>query len=346
MSHNHDTAALHRLGTSIIAVGILSSLALAGCSSSGSTSPTTTSGRSAGATATASEEPASVPLRLRVHELPTRLPSPLSGEALAPSDGGLLIIGGLDQTGVSTGVIESFDPSAGKIAPAGALSEPLHDLAASTVGSRTLTFGGGSTSTVDLVQSLAPKADARVVGHLPSPSSDLAAVAIGDTAYAIGGYDGSVAIGTVSATTDGSRMSPVAMLPVPVRYAAVASRGHEIYVFGGETSAGADSAAIQAVDVTTGKAKVVGQLPTTLAHASALTVDDRILIVGGREAGSAGKSILAFDPSADMAKKVGELPSPITNSAAAAVGNRGYLIGGLDANQAPLATIVELEYVQ
>ena len=257
-----------------------------------------------------------------------------------------MIIGGLDKTGVSTGAIESFDPSTGKIVSYGSLSEPLHDLAATTVGSRTLTFGGGSAATVDLVQGVAPGGTAGVVGHLPSPSSDLAAVAIGDRAYAVGGYDGSVALDGVTATRDGTRMSPVATLPVPVRYAAVASAGQVIYAFGGETSAGTDSAAIQAVDVITGKARVVGRLPTSLAHASALTLDGRILILGGREAGSAGKTILAFDPETGGAKKVGKLPSPITNAAAATVGNKGYLIGGLDAAQAPLASIVELEYVQ
>ncbi|MDX6581213.1 MAG: hypothetical protein QOI10_397 [Solirubrobacterales bacterium] len=346
MTHNHDTAALRRrLGTFILTAGILSSLALAGCSSSSDGSSTTTSGPPTGTTATTSDAPPA-PLRLRVHQLPARLSSPLSGEALTSSEGRLLIIGGLDQTGVSTGAVERFDPRTGKVASAGSLSEPLHDLAAATLGSRTLTFGGGSASTVDLVQSLAPGGTARVVGHLPSPSSDLAAVAIGDRAYAVGGYDGSVALGMVTATTDGSRMSPIATLPVPVRYAAVASAGHVIYAFGGETSAGADSAAIQEVDVTSGKAKVVGQLPTTLAHASAVTVDGRILILGGREAGSAGKTILAFDPNTGEVKTVGKLPSPITNAAAATAGSRGYLIGGLDATQAPLASIVELEYVQ
>ena len=51
---------------------------------------------------------------------------------------------------------------------------------------------GGANDGVDAVQSVAPTGPATIVGHLPQPRSDLAAVKIGATVYLVGGYDGSV----------------------------------------------------------------------------------------------------------------------------------------------------------
>ncbi len=274
--------------------------------------------------------------------LRNRLPAPVSGEALAATDQGLLVIGGLDQADTSTDSVLALNTASGKAKPAGSLSEPLHDLAAATVGGRTLAFGGGSATTVSTVQEIVPGASGRVVGQLPRPASDVAAVAVGSRAYVVGGYDGAQALGDVLETKDGSRLDRVAELPVPVRYTAVAELGGVLYAFGGERTDGTDSSTIQSVDLATGRAHVIGNLPTTLAHAAAVELGGAIFILGGRESGVAGRDILAFDPATGKVSPAGRLPAPLTNSAAAVFADAGYLVGGLDANTSPVSSTYRL----
>ena len=69
-----------------------------------------------------------------------------------------------------------------------------------------------------------------------------------------GGYDGANIVGDVLTTTDGTSFTKVGVLPVPVRYPAIAVLGHAIYLFGGVASTkGTDTAAIQRLDTATGK---------------------------------------------------------------------------------------------
>ena len=135
---------------------------------------------------------------------------------------------------------------------------------------------------------------------------------------------------------------PIARLPVPVRYPAVAASGHTIYVFGGETAGGKPTDAIQAVDVATGDARVAGHLPDPLDHAAALTLGGRSYVLGGSVGGSATDRILAFDPASGAAKGAGFLPLPVTSAAATVDASTGYLVGGIDASGAPLASIITL----
>ena len=286
--------------------------------------------------------PAAVPTHLEVEPLQHDLPAPISGAAVAPTRHGLLVIGGLDQADASTDGVFKLDPESGKATEAGLLAEPLHDLAAATVGGHTLTFGGGSATTVASVQEIVPGAASRLVGQLPRPASDLSAVAVGSRAYVVGGYDGAEALGGVLETKDGSTFDRVADLPVPVRYAAVSELDGVVYAFGGERTDGADSRAIQSVDLESGSARVVANLPATLAHASAVMLGGTIFVLGGREGGSPGRDILAFDPDTGKVSVAGRLPAPLTNSAAATFSDAGYLVGGLDANTSAVASVLRL----
>lgn len=318
---------------------------MVGCSGSGGNSSTLASSASQSSTSssgpTATSTPAPAPIHLRVERL-RDLPAPISGEALARTDKGLLVIGGLNEAGASTDGVFRLDPKNGKATASGALAEPLHDLAAATLGGVTLAFGGGSASTVTSAQEIVPGGTSRVVGQLPQPSSDLSAIAIGSSAYVVGGYDGTEALAGVLETTDGSKFHRVADLPVPVRYTALAESGGTLYAFGGEQTDGADTRAIQAVDLATGRARITGKLPASLAHASAVELRGTIFILGGRESGSAGQDILAFDPATGKLSRAGRLPAPLTNAAAVTFSDAGYLVGGLDANTSAVASVLRL----
>lgn len=172
----------------------------------------------------------------------------------------------------------------------------------------------------------------KVVGRLPQARSDLSLVTVGDSSppymIALGGYNGTRTAEPGILVWNGYGWDQIGQLPVPVRYAATAVIGNDVYVVGGER-AGVMQTAIQRVDATTGKATVVAHLPGPLGHASAVALGGRILIVGGRT----GVDTLTdrmwwFDPATAAVTQAGHLPFPLADSAVATAGGPAFLIGG------------------
>jgi Kelch motif protein len=273
------------------------------------------------------------------------LPVPLHGLTAARVVNGLLLIGGANSADVSTDRVYRFDPrgpNGGTVTAYGSLSQPLHDAAAATLNRETLVFGGGNTSTLDLVQVLAPGGVATPVGHLPAQLSDLSALDVGQAAYILGGFDGKSPSAAVFQTTDGRTFTRVARLPTPVRYAAVAATQDKIYIFGGELANGQDTNDIQEYDIATERAVVAGHLAEPVSHASAVSLDGGLYLIGGRRQGVASNRILRFDPARNIALPAGRLPMPVFDGAARTLGTHAYLVGGLGANDAPLDTVIAL----
>jgi hypothetical protein len=270
-----------------------------------------------------------------------RLPVALHGEALAPAVDGLLVIGG-EVGGSSTDRVYRFDPATGRTIQYGTLAQPLHDAAAATVRGRTLVFGGGNASTLDLVQALSPRGPATQVGRLPVALSDLSAVRIAGAAYVLGGYDGQAPSASVLQTVNGSAFTRVARLPTPVRYAATATIGDKIYAFGGELADGSETNEIQEYDIGTERAVIAGHLPDPISHAAAVDVGGSIYLLGGRIRGAATDRILRFDPTRSAAVPAGRLPQPVFDGAGATFGGRGYLLGGLGADESALDAVISL----
>ena len=285
---------------------------------------------------------ATPPARLTARVESKRLPSPLSGEAVVADGARLLVIGGLDSTGTSSQSVLSFDPATGKLEPAGSLAEPLHDAAAAVAGGRVLVFGGGATSSSASVETLAAGTAAQTVGSLPRPRSDLAALTVGSRVYVLGGYDGVSPTKPVLATRNGTRFATVANLAVPVRYPAVAATPQSIFIFGGETAAGTPTDAIQELDLTTGRTRVVGRLPAALDHASAATLAGRVYLLGGDVDGSPTDRIWRLNPRSGAIRGAGRLPHPVADAAAATIGDTAYLVGGVTAGTEPLDTVVSV----
>ncbi|HEX3242259.1 MAG TPA: PQQ-binding-like beta-propeller repeat protein [Solirubrobacterales bacterium] len=283
------------------------------------------------------------PLRLVASEAKP-LPAPIQGESVVQVPGGPLILGGLDAEGASAGGV--FQLSAGSPREVGSLVEPLHDAAAVRLGTRVLIFGGGQEASTSAVQSLSipaagAAATAIAAGTLPTPRSDLSAVAIGDTAYILGGYDGNSPLSSILATTNGSAFSRVGGLPVPARYLAAAALGGRVYAFGGETASGAPTDAIRAFDPRSGSAQVVGHLPVAVAHASAVALDGALFLLGGETQTGPTTAIWRFEPGGSVAA-AGRLPRPIANGAAVLSGGSAYLLGGVGAGAETLPTVIRL----
>ena len=239
----------------------------------------------------------------------------------------MLVAGGLSADQSTSSAVVRIDPGTGSASPAGTLVEATHDAAGGVVDRQQLVFGGGAQHVTDTVQELHPGAQSTIVGHLPRPRADLAAVTIGTTVYLVGGYDGTDAARDVLATTDGTQFRTVTQLAVGVRYPAVTAVGDTIYVFGGEWN-GIESNAVQAIDVGTGSARLVGRLPGPLTEAAAMTIGGAVFVAGGRAGGSASREVLRFDTKRDQFSFAGELPVPVADAAAAQVGGVAYVIGG------------------
>jgi hypothetical protein len=298
--------------------------------------------RGGGGSSTATSETEHAPARLTGRISRARLPVPLHGLTAAPTVNGVLAIGGADSGDRSKNTVFRLNPPAGTMTPAGSVARPVHDAAAATLNRVTMVFGGGDTTQYDSVQELTPNAPATTVGRMPQPLSDLSAVPVGGAIYLIGGFNGKSPTASVLQTTDGKAFTRVARLPTPVRYAAVAATQDKIYVFGGELANGQDTNEIQEYDIATEKAVVAGHLVVPVSHASAVTLDRAIYLLGGRKAGAASDQILRFDPVRNIGLPAGRLPVPVYDGAAAAYRGGVYLIGGLGARGTSLDSVIAL----
>jgi outer membrane protein assembly factor BamB len=288
--------------------------------------------------------------KLVASNAPKPLPAPISGESVVGMAGGPLIIGGLDSSETSVSGVFQLEAASGRLREAGALTGALHDAAAVELGNQVLVFGGGTQTSSDEVQALpvsggsvAAGATAQPVGRLPTVRSDLSAVAIGGTAYVLGGYDGTEPIASVLATTDGSKFTELTKLPTPGRYLAVAALSGRIYAFGGESAGGSANDAIQEVDPKAGTARVVGHLPEGVYHASAVVLGHAIYVLGGEANERPTDQIWRFEPGQKKVVAAGRLPQPTAGGAATTVGSTGYLIGGAGEGGTTLASVVKLE---
>lgn len=255
-----------------------------------------------------------------------QLPAARSREVVLSTQNGLLVAGGLSVAKVSTSSVWLLAPATGRAKPVAPLAEAVHDATGVVVGGKALVIAGGNTATVDSVQQLTATAT-HVVGHLPQPRSDLVSTTSGAEGYVLGGFDGTNALAPVLRTTDGSSFTTVARIPVTVRYPAVLALGNRLLLFGGEHN-GVPVDDVQQVDLTTGRARIVGHLRQPLAHEAAFVLDGSAWLVGGRSGGRLEDRIWRWDPVRRRALPGGRLPYAVADAGMAVAGSTAYLVGG------------------
>ena len=272
------------------------------------------------------------------------LPAAVSRPVVLADGRGFVVLGGLAAGDTSTSRIVEVDPATGASRTAGDLAVAVHDSAGAVIGGRFYVFGGGSFSTVPLVQAWRT-GSASKVASLPQGRSDLSATTLDGTTYVVGGYNGSAMTPAVLATRDGVSFSAMARLAIPVRYAAVAGVGRTLWVVGGVTSTGgtADTGAVQKVDLDSGRVTVTGRLPEPMGHAAAIVLDGQIFVLGGRSGNVPSADIFRLDQSSGALVPAGRLPAPISDAGAVVVGGVGYLVGGeVTASGTPSNSVVAL----
>jgi hypothetical protein len=299
------------------------------------------------APATSASTTTARPARLVASTASWHLASPVSRAVVVADGKDLLVLGGLTTGDVSTAQVVQVDPASGTSTPTGQLTTAVHDAGGVSVGGRVLVFGGGSYSTVSLVQAWSAGA-VTTVGALPVARSDLAAAVVGGTAYVVGGFDGTNLVSAVVATRDGASFQPAGQLVQPVRYPAVAAVGSEIWVVGGQlgtaesTRTGGQTSDIQVYDPATGTTRVVGNLPVPLGHAAAFTLGGQLYVAGGRNGDTATTQIWRISPTGTTTL-AGSLPFAFSDMAAVVLGQTAWLVGGETTGPtAPLDTVVEV----
>ncbi len=316
------------------AIAVLA-IVLVGCSSSKHTSsgasPTTKIGASSSsANPTRNAPTTSVTVAsnapLQIATAPWQLPEGRAREVVLAGDHALYVVGGLNPGKSSTARVWHVALPAGTTTRLAVLPIAVHDASGAWFPPSVFVFGGGNATEVSAVQRYQAGA-ATVVAHLPEPRSDTAAITINDTAYVLGGYDGSAEPAAVLATSDGVTFRTVAQLAQTVRYAAVAEVAGRIYLFGGEHH-GTTVSTVQTIDPGPGAARIAGQLPMPITEATAVVVDDEILLIGGRSGGRTLDTVQKYNPATGTLTVVGHLPYPVADAGSAVVDGVAYVVGG------------------
>jgi N-acetylneuraminic acid mutarotase len=258
--------------------------------------------------------------------------------------GGFVVAGGLSSAHVSTSTVWTLSTS-GRVLQSGSLAVPVHDATGLVVNRTPFVIAGGNTTTVGDLQRIAGSDDARVVGHLPQPRSDLSAAYIKGSGYVVGGFDGTTSLSQILRTTNGRTFAPFATLRITVRYAAVAgvatSAGDQLLVFGGEHD-GVPIDDVQDVDLTTGRTRIAGHLPEPLAHEAAFTLDNVVWLAGGRSHDQLQSRIWRWDPGQRRAMAAGRLPYAVADAGVAGDDAKTtYLMGG--ETPEPTARVIVLD---
>ncbi len=317
--------------------------------------------------AQAGARPATEAASVRIVPAPYQLPSGVAQEAVLLHGSDLLIAGGFSQRSTATATVLRLNPATGNTIAAGRLAAATPGAAGATLNGRDYLFGGGghtglargpqaasgqAASGQAMVQQIAGRGVASVVGWLPAARSGLAAVTVGGTGYLVGGGTGAGPAGDVLASTDGRHFRTVARLPVPVRDPAVAALGDQIWVFGGQAAAG-PVRDIQRVTVPgpgqhgTAGAAVVGHLPHPVTGAAGFTLGGTLFVAGGQvsqpgRTSTISGQVLRYRPGSAAVTVAGQLPVPVAGAGVAVTGRTAYLVGGDDGVR-PVPTVTRIQ---
>jgi hypothetical protein len=275
------------------------------------------------------------------------MPAPMSREVLLTDGHQLVGLGGLNAAKVSSPAVFSIDPATGTAKPFGTLSPAGHDAAGAFLNGKYLVFAGGTGATppiTNIVQAVPTDGGmAENLGMLPQPRADLAAAVVDNTAYVVGGSQETQSFfPSVLASTDGAAWRTAGSIAQPVRYPAVTAVNGAVYLFGGVTSTGTDTSAVQRYDPKTGTTTVIAQLPAPTSHASAVALGGAVYVLGGFVNNTVSNQVLRVDLGTGSVTPAGTLPAALSDAAVTTIGSVAYLAGGQGPDSAPVNTVYGL----
>jgi non-specific serine/threonine protein kinase len=109
---------------------------------------------------------------------------------------------------------------------------------------------------------------------------------------------------------------------------ASAAVGGRVYVVGGVVEGNGDSRSLWAYDPVSGEWQAdLAPLPTEREHLSAVELDGRLIVIGGRKVRNLG-AVEAYDPTTDTWETLPELPTPRGGMAVGVIRGRIHAAGG------------------
>ncbi len=189
-------------------------------------------------------------------------------------------------------------------------------------GGRLIVLGGTGS---DLILAGAP-AQLRVIGHLPAPTHDAAAVLSGRSAVLYGGGEAVSQPTVLHIDAASGRVRTLHPLDEPLSDLGAAKVDEMTYLIGGYTGAKYASAILRVGR--RNRTTTVARLPVGLRYAGVAVLGGKIYVAGGLTPSGESRAVYVFDPGASTVQQVATLPTPEAHAALAALGGRLYLVGG------------------
>jgi hypothetical protein len=292
-----------------------------------------------------STKPNTLPAQLVIEKW-TSLPDKLIGNALAVDNkGGVYSIGGYNGKHSIDKIYRIDD----KVTTYAKLPVLMHDEAAGWIGDNLYMIGGGQSNSYDTIYQMTPDKKVKLTGHFPLPLSDGSAVPYtlngNPGLMIIGGYDGKIYHTKVRMLRPQDQtlhwIEPFG-LPVGLRYGAVTTNGHDIFIAGGQTPT-VLSDKIYVWSEKEQKIRLLATLPGARQKAAAFVFQNQLWIIGGID--SKGKildQIVEVNTDTGETKKVQPFPTPIADMGYSQDQNTGYLAGGQLSKKQYASTVYKL----
>jgi N-acetylneuraminic acid mutarotase len=167
---------------------------------------------------------------------------------------------------------------------------------------------------------------------MPTPRWSLAASAVDDKIYAIGGWL-RIPLATVEvyhpATDTWQKRANMPTARVRLSTSAVDGK---IYAFGGITNGGITLSAVEAFDPATNSWEQRAEMPTPMGAMSTSAVNGKIYVIGGYDKLKrvAYSTVFAYDPITDTWTKKAKMPTPRGSLATVVFKAKIYAFGGFD----------------
>jgi hypothetical protein len=212
-----------------------------------------------------------------------------------------------------------------KLTRIGSLPQAISKASAAALPNGRLMILGGYTGSASVDTIVAgPPSHLRVVGHLPHPTHDAAAVLLGTSVYFFGGGSTVSEPSVVRVSLAGKAVEAPA-LDEPLSDLGAVAIGGKAFLVGGYTGSQFASAVLRYLPA--GGTHTVARLPQPLRYAGVTAIGRTIYVVGGLTTSGATREIYAVVPGGKP-KVIGKLPAPEDHAALAALNGTLYYVGG------------------